>query len=149
MGGPPWSRCVGLLISVASLVVKLGSGVRGLSSVAPGLWSTGSIVVAHELSCSVACGIFLDQGSNLCLLHWQEDSLPLNRQGSPKSQILNGPFYPITCPLPRSPSDIKSQPELSFSLHGASSTDTTLAQNVTSSVYLTHTMDPTNSLAHQ
>lgn len=26
----------------------------------------GSIVVAHELSCSVACGIFLNQGSNLC-----------------------------------------------------------------------------------
>ena len=26
------------------------------------------------LSCSVACGIFPDQGSNLCLLHWQVDS---------------------------------------------------------------------------
>ena len=24
----------------------------------------------------MACGIFLDQGSNLCLLHWQVDSLP-------------------------------------------------------------------------
>ena len=31
----------------------------------------------------VACGIFLDQGSNLCLLHWQVDSLPLSYQGSP------------------------------------------------------------------
>ena len=28
-------------------------------------------------------GIFLTQGSNLCLLHWQEDSLPLSHQGSP------------------------------------------------------------------
>ena len=28
------------------------------------LWSTGSIIVAQGLSCSVACGIFLDQGSN-------------------------------------------------------------------------------------
>ena len=37
------------------------------------LESTGSIVEAHGLSCSVACGIFLDQGSNLCLLHWQAD----------------------------------------------------------------------------
>ena len=27
-------------------------------------------------------GIFLTQGSNLCLLHWQVDSLPLTHQGS-------------------------------------------------------------------
>ena len=38
---------------------------------AHGLQSTGSIVVAHRLSCSKACGIFPDQGSNPCLLHWQ------------------------------------------------------------------------------
>ena len=30
-----------------------------------------------------ACGIFLDQGSNPCPLHWQADSLPLRHQGSP------------------------------------------------------------------
>ena len=28
-------------------------------------------------------GIFLTQGSNLCLLHWQVGSFPLNHQGSP------------------------------------------------------------------
>ena len=28
----------------------------------------GSVVVAHGLSCSVACGIFPDQGSNPCAL---------------------------------------------------------------------------------
>ena len=28
------------------------------------LWSVDSVVVAYELSCSVACGIFLDQGLN-------------------------------------------------------------------------------------
>ena len=28
-------------------------------------------------------GIFLTPGSNLCLLHWQVDSLPLSHQGSP------------------------------------------------------------------
>ena len=33
---------------------------------------------AHKLSCSVACGIFPDQGLNLCLLNWQADSLPLS-----------------------------------------------------------------------
>ena len=33
-----------------------------------------SVLVAQELSCSVACGIFLDKGSNLCPLHWQVDT---------------------------------------------------------------------------
>ena len=43
----------------------------------------GSVVVAHGPSCSAACGIFPDQGSNLCALHWQADSQPLHHQGSP------------------------------------------------------------------
>ena len=33
-----------------------------------------SVVAAHRLSCLEACGIFPDQGSNLCPLHWQVDS---------------------------------------------------------------------------
>ena len=33
-----------------------------------------SVVVAHGLSCSKACGIFPDQGPNPCPLHWQVDS---------------------------------------------------------------------------
>ena len=37
---------------------------------------------AHELSCSAACGIFPDKGSNLSLLCWQADSLPPSYQGS-------------------------------------------------------------------
>ena len=54
------------------------------------LWSTGSrrassVVVAHGPSCSVACGIFPDQGLNPCPLHWQADSQPLRHQGSPPS----------------------------------------------------------------
>ena len=40
-------------------------------------------VVAHRLSCPVACGIFLDQRSNPCSLHWQADSLPLCHQENP------------------------------------------------------------------
>ena len=40
-------------------------------------------VAAHRLSCFVACGIFPYQGLNLCLLHCQADSLPLNHQESP------------------------------------------------------------------
>ena len=51
--------------------------------VAPRLESTGSVVVAQALGCSVACGIFPDQGSNLCLLHWWSDSFPLSHQGNP------------------------------------------------------------------
>ena len=60
----------------------------GSVAAAPGLWSTGSTVVAHGLSCSTACGIFLDWRSNQCLLHWQVDSLPLSHQGSPISPTL-------------------------------------------------------------
>ena len=33
-----------------------------------------SVVVAPGLSCSMACGIFPDQGWNRCPLHWQADS---------------------------------------------------------------------------
>ena len=62
----------GLLIAVASLCC----GARAL-----GAWA--SVVVACGLSCSTACGIFQDQGLNLCPLHWQMDSSPLHHQGSP------------------------------------------------------------------
>ena len=30
-------------------------------------------------------GIFPTQGLNLCLLHWQADSLPVSQQGSPRA----------------------------------------------------------------
>ena len=41
------------------------------------LWSTGSrragsVAVAHGPSCSAACGIFPDQGSNPCSLHLRQ-----------------------------------------------------------------------------
>ena len=38
--------------------------------------------VVHKLSYSMACGIFPDQGLNLCLLHWQ-----------PVSPALAGRFF--------------------------------------------------------
>ena len=65
------------------------SWCTGLSLLRPLLlWSTGSrragsVIVAHGPSCSAACGIFPDQGSNLCPLHSQADSQPLHHQGSP------------------------------------------------------------------
>ena len=47
-----------------------------------------ALVVEHRLSGLAVCGIFLDQGSNPCPLHWQADSLPLSHQGSPGESIL-------------------------------------------------------------
>ena len=53
----------------------------------------GSIVVTHGLSCSTACGIFPDQGLNLCLLHWLVDSL---HQGSPLGALEAGAYSNCT-----------------------------------------------------
>ena len=39
------------------------------------------LAAEHGLHCPAVHGIFLDQGSNLCSLHWQEDSSPLDPQG--------------------------------------------------------------------
>ena len=48
-----------------------------------GLQSTDSMVVVQGLHCSAEGGILPGQGLNLCLLHWQADSLPLSHQESP------------------------------------------------------------------
>ena len=66
------------------------SHYRGLSLRSTGSRRAGSVVVAHGLSCSTACGIFPDQGLNRCPLHWQADSQPLRHQGSPKIPFLKG-----------------------------------------------------------
>ena len=69
---------------MASLVAEHGlQGARALAVAAPGLYSSGSVVVARGLNCSTACGIFPDQGSTPRLLHWQADSWPLSHRGSP------------------------------------------------------------------
>ena len=70
-GGHPSSRCTGLSLWRPLLLRSTGSRCAG------------SVVVAHRASCSAACGIFPDQGSNPCPLHWQADSQPLRHQGSP------------------------------------------------------------------
>ena len=70
-GGHSSLRCVGLSLSRPLLLQSTGSRCAG------------SVIVAHGPSCSVACGIFPDQGSNPCPLHWQADSQPLRHQGSP------------------------------------------------------------------
>ena len=81
----------GLLIVVASIVAEHGLQAHGLQQfwhvdsvvVARGLQGAGSVVVAHGLRSSMACGIFSDQGLNLCPLHQQGDSQPLHHQVSP------------------------------------------------------------------
>ena len=70
-GGHSSSRCTGLSLSWPLLLRSTGSRCAG------------SVVVAHGPSCSAACGIFPDQGSNPRPLHWQADSQPLRHQGSP------------------------------------------------------------------
>ena len=62
-----------------------------------GFWA--SLVAGHGFSCSAACGIFLDQGSNLCPLHWQVDSYPLFHQGSP-AVFLIFTFYMLNISIP-------------------------------------------------
>ena len=49
-----------------------------------GLGQAGSTVVSHGLSCPMAYGILLDQGSNPCLLHWQVEFSPLRYHGIPE-----------------------------------------------------------------
>ena len=74
---------LGLLSVVVSLLAEQGLyGTWALGVAAHGLSSCGSWALEHRfnscgLSCSVAHGILLDQGSNLSLLHWQEDFLSL------------------------------------------------------------------------
>ena len=71
------SHCRGFLLQSTS------SRARGFSTCGSWAVEQSSTVVAQGLSCSSACGIFPDQGPNVCLLHWQADSLPLSYQGSP------------------------------------------------------------------
>ena len=68
-GGHSSSRCAGPSPSRPLLLRSIGSR------------RAGSVVVAHRPSCSAACGIFSDQGSNPCSLHRQADSQPLHHQG--------------------------------------------------------------------
>ena len=75
-GGHSSSRCAGLSPSRPLLLRSTGSR------------RAGSVGVAHGPSCSAACGILPDQGSNPCPLHWQADSQPLRHQGSPLEHFL-------------------------------------------------------------
>ena len=73
------AECAGFSWPRLLLLQPRGSRARGL----PQSQHVGSVVVAPGLSCFTAHGIFPDQGSNLCLWHWQVGSSPLSPQGRP------------------------------------------------------------------
>ena len=57
------------------VVIVWASHCRGFSCCgAQALGPTGFSSCGAQLSCSVACGVCLDQGLNPCPLHWQVDS---------------------------------------------------------------------------
>ena len=86
-GGHSSSRCAGLSLSWPLLLRSTGSR------------RAGAVVVAHRPSCSAACGIFPDQGSNPCPLHRQADSQPLCHQGSHLHGLLSKPVMLYCSPL--------------------------------------------------
>ena len=69
-GGYSSSQCAGFSLWWLLLLQSTGSRRAGFSSCGV----RASVVVAHRLSCSAACGIFLAQGSNPCPLCWQAGS---------------------------------------------------------------------------
>ena len=109
-GGHSSLRCAGLSLSRPLLLRSTGSR------------RAGSVAVAHGPSCSAACGIFPDQGSNPCPLHWQADSQPLRHQGSPSVAFFadifsweNSGLYTCLqafCELAPSPAQLKLPPAL-------------------------------------
>ena len=64
----------GLSLAVASRNCSLVVVHRLLSSIG----SMDSVAVANRLRCPEACGIFLDQGSNPCALHWTTREVPVH-----------------------------------------------------------------------
>ena len=72
----------GFLIMGVSLIGEHRLQAHGIQK----LQHAGAVVVAHGLSSPAECEIFLDQRSNSCPLHWQDDSYPLYHQESLNTQ---------------------------------------------------------------
>ena len=71
-------------VFLAALGLSLLAASEGYSGC--GVWASpcsGSLVAEHRLICSVACGIFLDQGSNPCPLHWPGGFFTTGPPGKP------------------------------------------------------------------
>ena len=57
-------------------------GAQASVLVAPGPYSTGSVLLVLGLGDAMVCGVFQGQRLNLRRLHWPVASLPLSQQGS-------------------------------------------------------------------
>ena len=93
LGAQAFSSCskqglIWLWVAGFSLCGFSCCGAQALGCLGFGICATWAL--EHKLnrcgtqaSLFLAWGIFLDQGSNPCLLRWQADSLPLSHQGRP------------------------------------------------------------------
>lgn len=98
-GGYSSLGCVGFSLLWLLSLQSTGSRCTDFSSCALRLWSTGSVVAVHGVSCFRAFGIFPDQRLNPCPLHWQVDSSSLDHQGSPLSCSYSIAWI-FNCPAP-------------------------------------------------
>ena len=73
-GGYSSLQCTGFSLQWLLCCGARDLGARTSVVVALRLHSCGSRALECRLSSCGACGIFLDQGSNPCPLHWQVDS---------------------------------------------------------------------------
>ena len=79
------------------------------------LWRVqASAVVTHGLSCSSTCGIFPDQGSNPCPLHWQANFYPLYPQGMSKTIFFLKRTFRLTIKLWRAFRDFPRTPTSTY-----------------------------------
>ena len=87
MGNTAWLQCEGFSLQWLLFLQNMGFRHLGFSSC--GSWALEHKLIRLRFSCSMACGIFLDQGWNPCLLHGQADSWSLSHPGSLREAFLN------------------------------------------------------------
>ena len=88
--GYSWLQCMGFPFVITSrcraqvpeYVWASVVAAQELSSCSSHNLECRSVVAIQGPSFSVICGIYPDRESNLCLLHWQADWLPLSHQGA-------------------------------------------------------------------
>ena len=78
-------RCAGFLLRWLLLLWSMSSRRMDFSNCGSWALECSLSSCARAYSCSAACGIFPDQGSNPCPLHWQVDYQPLRHQGRPRN----------------------------------------------------------------
>ena len=88
-----WLPCIPCFVWVLSSWSVQASRCGGFSRFRAQSRCMG-FVVAGGLSCSAACGISPDQGSDLFPLHWQADSYALDPQGSQARPTAVMYFFP-------------------------------------------------------